>query len=215
MKRSTLWIGSLLLAVAGQAAAAPTACVASGGTNCPARIPDAPQDPLVSTIEVPAVSCPLSQPLLDVSVGITHSAVGDLTITLESPGGETSTLLSNVQGVSGACRGSDVSAAFTDGGPPPICTSLIASVGGTVGPVTPLAPLLASSPEGTWTLTVTDAANNGDGALDDWSVDVTCAPPPVATPALPAPLSWQALAAIAALLAFAAFGALRRPRTSR
>lgn len=211
MKPSSLWTGLFFLAAVGQAGAAPTACVASGGTNCPARIPDAPQGALVSTVNVPAVTCPNSQPLLDIAVNVTHGAVGDLTITVQNPAGDSATLLSNVQGMSGACRGGDLNAIFTDGGATPICSALIPSVGGTIAAATPLAPLTTTSPEGTWTLTIADSANNGDGALNDWGVDVTCAPPP-AVAALPAPLSWQALVAIAALLAFAAFAALGRKR---
>ncbi|HEU4665002.1 MAG TPA: proprotein convertase P-domain-containing protein [Dokdonella sp.] len=214
MKLSCLWTGLLLLASAGPAFAVPTPCVASGGTNCPARIGDAPQDSLVSTVNVPAVACPGSQPVLSVAVQLTHGDVGDLTISLQNPAGDSATLLSNLQGASGACRGGDVSAVFTDGGAAPICAALIPSVSGTISPSSPLAPLLASSPEGAWTLTVVDAANNGDGALLDWSIDVGCAPPPAAGP-LPAPMSWQAFAAIFALLALAAFGALRRQRSPR
>jgi subtilisin-like proprotein convertase family protein len=214
MKRSSLWTGLFLLAAAAQAGAAPTACVAAGGTNCPARIGDAPQGALVSTISVPAVSCPDSQPLLSIAVDITHGAVGDLTIDVQNPAGDSATLLSNIQGVSGACRGSDVNAIFTDGGATPICSPQIASVGGTIAPATPLAPLLATSPEGTWTLTIGDTANNGDGALNDWSVDVTCAPP-VPADVVSTPLPWQTLAAIAALLALVAFRALRGTRAAR
>lgn len=214
MKCSSLWIGSFLLAAAGQVAAAPTACVASSGTNCPARIPDAPQAALVSTVEVPALVCPGTQALLSISVAITHGSVGDLTLSVQNPGGESVTLLSNVQGASGPCRGSDLNAVFADGGGSPICSTYIASVGGTISAEAPLAPLVAASPEGTWTLTIADDSNSGDGALNDWSVDVECAPPPTADP-VSAPLSWQALLAIVTLLAFTALGALRRRQSAR
>jgi len=216
MQRSTLWIASFLLAAAGQAGAVPVSCVESGGGNCPARILDAPQGAITSTIEVPAVECPASEPLLSVAVDVTHSAVGDLTISVESPGGETATLLANLPGVSGTCRGGDITAIFNDDGAAPGCAATIPSVGGTIAATTPLAPLLASSPAGTWTLTITDDANSDDGALNDWSVDVVCAPPPaVGGGAVPAPLSWQALAGIALLLTLAAFGALRRQHAAR
>ncbi|MGN6517851.1 MAG: proprotein convertase P-domain-containing protein [Dokdonella sp.] len=213
MKPNSLWTGLLLLAAIGSASAAPIACVGSGGTNCPARIPDAPQAALVSTLDVPAVSCPNSEPVLSVALQVTHGAVGDLAITLQSPGGGNVALLSNIQGVSGECRGSDIDATFTDGGAAPICSARIPSVLGTVAPAAPLAPLLATSPEGTWTLTVTDTSNSGDGALDDWSVDVSCAPVPAVV--VPTPLPWQTLAAIAALLALVAYRALRGKRAAR
>lgn len=215
MKIGSLCTGLLLLGMAGVAFAAPVACVATAGTNCPARIADAPQDAVVSTINVPALSCPDSSPLLSVAVDITHGGVGDLTITVANPNGDTATLLSNVPGASGACRGSDINAVFTDDGVAPTCSMLIPSVGGPLTPAMPLTPLIATSPEGTWTLTIVDSANNGDGALNDWSVDASCAPVVPAATALPAPLSWQALAAIAALLALAGFGALRRRNIAR
>lgn len=215
MKIGSLCTGLLFLGMVGHASAAPTACVATAGTNCPARILDAPQDAVVSTINVPALSCPDSPPMLSVAVNITHGAVGDLTITVANPNGDTATLLSNLPGTSGSCRGSDMSATFTDGEAAPTCSMLIPSVGGTLAPATPLAPLIATPPEGIWTLTIVDNANNGDGVLNDWSVDASCAPVIPAAPALPAPLSWQALAAIAALLALAGFDAMRRRKFSR
>jgi subtilisin-like proprotein convertase family protein len=212
MKIGSLCTGLLLLGMVGYASAAPTACVATAGTNCPARILDAPQAAVVSTVNVPALSCPDSSPLLSVAVNVTHSAVGDLTITVANPNGDTATLLSNLPGSSGPCRGSDIAAIFSDGEAAPACSMIVASVGGPLAPVTPLAPLIATPPEGIWALTIVDGANNGDGVLNDWSVDVSCAPviPPPAATAVSTPISWQALAVIAVLLALAAFAALRR-----
>lgn len=214
MKISSLCTGLLLLGMAGAASAAPVACVATAGTNCPARILDAPQDPIASTINVPALSCPDSPMMLSVAVNITHGAIGDLTITLANPNGDTATLLSNLPGASGLCRGSDFNGVFTDGEAAPTCSMLIASAGGIIAPAMPLAPLIATPPEGPWTLTIVDNVNSGDGALNDWSVDASCAPVIPSATVLPAPISWQALALIAALLAFAAFAALRRNRPS-
>ena len=210
MKISSLCTGLLLLlGMAGATSAAPVECVATAGSNCPARIADAPQDALVSTITLPDVTCAGSaRPELSIAVDITHSGVGDLGISVTNPAVDSATLLSNQQGISGACRGSDVNATFHDGEAAAGCRFLIPSVAGATAPVTPLAPLITTSTAGPWTLTVADSSNNGDGALNDWSVDVVCVQ--VGVPPRPAPISWQALAALATLLAFVAFVAMRR-----
>jgi subtilisin-like proprotein convertase family protein len=205
-----LWTGLLLLGSVGVAQAVPVECVASAGTNCPARIPDAPQGGLVSTINVTATSCPAgSLPQLSVGLNVTHAAVGDLVVTLANPAGATATLLSNLPGSAGACRGSDIGAVFSDDGVAATCSMLIPTLTGVAAPVSPLSALTADPPTGTWTLTVTDTVNSGDGALNDWSVDAGCrqlvAPAPVSTP-----LSWQMFVVLAALLALIGFGALRR-----
>lgn len=210
----SLWTGLLLLGSVGVAQAVPVECVASAGSNCPARIPDAPQPALVSTINVGATSCPAgSLPVLTASVNITHGAVGDLVVTLTNPGGATATLMSNLPGSVGACRGSDVFATFIDTGTAATCQALIPAVGGSLAPATPLAALTADPPAGLWTLTVTDTSNSGDGALNDWSVDAGCRQ--VSQAPLPTPLSWPMFAALASLLALIGFVALRRRDAAR
>lgn len=212
--KPSLWTGLLLLGSVGVAQAAPVECVASAGTHCPARIPDAPQGALVSTINVTAASCAAgSVPELAARVSVTHGAVGDLTVTLAAPGGATATLLSNLPGGAGACRGNDINAVFRDDGLAASCRMLIPSVGGNTAPATPLSALAAGSPAGTWTLTVADTSNNGDGALNDWSVDVTCRQ--VTQAPAPTPLSWPMFAALAALLALVGLVALRRSDVAR
>lgn len=205
----SLWTGLLLLGSVGAAQAAPVECMASAGANCPARIPDAPQGALVSTINVTAASCAAgSVPELAVSLNVTHGAVGDLTVTLANPGGATATLLSNLPGSAGACRGNDINAVFRDDGVAASCQALIPSVSGGTVPATPLSALTADPPAGLWTLTITDTSNSGDGALNDWSVDAGCRQ--ITQAPAPTPLSWPMLATLAALLALIGFGALRR-----
>jgi subtilisin-like proprotein convertase family protein len=168
-----------VLSVAQPAHAVVTACVASGGSNCTALIPDGPQPAMSSTLTVPAGICGTGAPIgVNVSVNANHSWVGDLSITVRNPLNVSSTLLNQVLDPPAvSCAGDDLGATFHDGGAAPACQSAsIPSVSGTLAPATPLAPLAASAAAvtGVWTLTVQDNAHGNTGALNDWSVDVAC-----------------------------------------
>jgi subtilisin-like proprotein convertase family protein len=155
-----------------------TGCVASGGTNCAALIPDGPQTGLVSSLTVPAGICGGSAPTgVSVRVNATHSWIGDLTIAVKNPANTTVTLIDQLQNPpSTSCAGDDVSATFQDGGAAATCAAAtVPSLSGIVAPASALAPLAASA-TGVWTLTVTDNVNGNNGALNDWAVDVACAP---------------------------------------
>lgn len=157
-----------------------TACVASGGTNCPALIPDGPLPGISSTITVPAGVCGANAPSgVSVRVNVTHNWIGDLTLAVRNPANVSSTLISSLAGApSVSCAGDDISATFQDGGAAPSCQSAtVPSLSGTVAPASALAPLLAST-TGVWTLTVTDNAHANNGAIADWAVDLACGPPP-------------------------------------
>jgi subtilisin-like proprotein convertase family protein len=168
-----------VLTLAQPAHAVVTACVASGGSNCTALIPDGPQPALSSTLIVPAGICGAGAPIgVNVSVNATHSWVGDLSISVKNPLNVPSTLLTPLPDPPAvSCSGDDIVATFHDGGAAPVCSGAsVPSVGGTLAPATALAPLAVSSAAvtGVWTLTVTDNAHGNTGALNDWSVDVVC-----------------------------------------
>ncbi len=153
-----------------------TACVASGGANCAALIPDGPQSGVVSTLTVPAGLCGAATPTsVSVRVNATHSWIGDLSITVTNPASQTVTLINQLPSPpSTSCAGDDVSATFSDGGAAPSCAAaVVPSLSGTIAPAAALAPLTASV-AGLWTLTVTDNVNGNNGALNDWAVDVGC-----------------------------------------
>jgi subtilisin-like proprotein convertase family protein len=163
------------------AAAVETACVAAGGTNCPAQIPDAPQAALVSTMTVPALSCTNGGTPIGVAVrlNITHNWTGDLTVSVANPNAVSATLLTASPLTN---DGNDVIATYTG-----------------------FANMLGTGP-GAWTLTVADTANGNDGALNDWGIDAVCsAPRPIPT------LSPLPLVGLGLLLAgLGAFGLRRR-----
>lgn len=175
-------VGLLLWLSCGVATAQVTSysCQALGGTNCTARIPDSPQAGIVSTMQIPAAAAGVCNTPATVSVqlNIVHNWIGDLQATVSNPSATSATLINSLAGAGvGGCQGSDINAAFRDGAGTPTCSGLIPSVGGTVGPVSPLAPLVLAHgvPPGTWTLNLADTGNDHDGALIDWSVQVTCA----------------------------------------
>jgi len=206
MKICALWTGLALIGISGLAVGQSLTvdCVTSGGTNCPARIPDSPQPGIVSSIVIPPAAATLCSGVstgttVSVQLNATHSAVGDLVVSLANPSSSTSTLLSNLQGAAGACQGSDILATFTDTGTAATCGALDPSVTGMVAPVSPLSALhtTTGAPAGTWNLTVTDNGNNGDGALNDWSLVISCGtPPPVPAQLSRTMLAWMALALV-------------------
>ena len=159
-----------------------TTCTGSGGANCPALIPDGPLPGVNSTVIVPANICGGGTVTgATVRVNLSHSWIGDLSITVKNPASTTATLLNQLPDPPAvSCSGDDIGAVFQDGGAAPTCQSaLVPSLAGTLAPVSPLAPL-AASVIGTWTLTVTDNMHGNNGLINDWAVDVTCgavAPP--------------------------------------
>ena len=153
-----------------------TTCTGSGGANCPALIPDGPLPGVNSTVIVPANICGGGTVTgATVRVNLSHSWIGDLSITVKNPASTTATLLNPLPDPPAvSCSGDDIAAVFQDGGAAPTCQSAnVPSLSGTLAPVSPLAPL-AASVVGTWTLTVTDNMHGNNGLINDWAVDVTC-----------------------------------------
>ncbi|QBB72278.1 hypothetical protein ELE36_18950 [Pseudolysobacter antarcticus] len=194
---------------ANSAQAATYSCQALAGTNCPGRVLDGPQAALTSTIQLPPASVSACSGVggasVTVQLNVTHSWVGDLTASVANGSGS-ATLLSNLAGAgAGGCQGADVNTTFRDGAGAATCSGQIPAVGGTVSPVTPLAALGGTTsgvPSGAWTLSIADTGNNNDGALIDWSVNVSCA-----AQAIPA-TSFTSELLIGLSLAFAAFATL-------
>jgi subtilisin-like proprotein convertase family protein len=164
------------------AAAIETTCTGSGGANCPSLIPDGPLPGVSSTVIVPANICGGGTPTgASVRVNLSHSWIGDLSITVKNPANVTSNLLNQLPDPPAvSCAGDDIAAVFQDGGATPVCQSAsVPSLSGTLAPVSALTPL-AASVVGTWTLTVTDNMHGNNGLINDWAVDVVCgAAPPV------------------------------------
>ncbi|WP_426571153.1 DUF4214 domain-containing protein [Aquihabitans sp. McL0605] len=134
------------------------------------------------------------------TVGIDHSYVGDLTLSLTSPHGTTAVLMARA-GESGnnLCQ-----TVFSDASDTPIQDqpSTAAPFTGTFRPATPLSAFDGEDPHGTWTLKAVDSASGDTGSIRAFSLQLagsTCARastgegPPVATADSYAAVSGRAL----------------------
>jgi hypothetical protein len=132
----------------------------SSGTTFPVAIAD--NSTASATIVIAAGSGTVSG--LNVSVGLTHSFVGDLTVTI-SNGTTTVDLIA-----AAITAGSDLAGqyVFSDSAP----TTFASAVGGAsvapgvYKPGSPLSAFDGAPFEGTWTLSVTDSANLDTGTID-------------------------------------------------
>ncbi len=125
------------------------------------------------TIEI-ATSTPIFD--LNVDVGITHTWIGHLTFSVESPGGTVITLWDQV------CYGidfQDILAEFDDEGTAAFCnpsgpTPDPLDGNGNIPPLggTPLSVLDGTDAQGTWTFRIYDNEGFETGTLDQWSLHI-------------------------------------------
>jgi subtilisin-like proprotein convertase family protein len=116
--------------------------------------------PVVDTI---TVTTPLTVGDLDVTLDITHTFTGDLTVTLTSP---TGTVVTLTQGNGGSADNLYSSVIFDDNSTTPIAN--ITNAGGRFAPTQALSAFNGQTGVGVWTLTVTDTAGGDDGTLNSW-----------------------------------------------
>ncbi|PQB04792.1 hypothetical protein BST85_07695 [Aureitalea marina] len=116
---------------------------------------------------------------INVVLNVTHTWVGDLVVTLESPSGTVVTLTSepgNPDAGPFGCPGDDINATFDDDAANPAddeCNNLPA-IGGLVSPTDMLSAFNGESTLGDWTLTITDVEPAFDsGVLDNWGIEYT------------------------------------------
>jgi MYXO-CTERM domain-containing protein len=102
---------------------------------------------------------------VNVAVDITHSYVGDLTVTLESPAGTTITLFDAVGGA-----GIDFIGTVLDDEASASIVTAAAPFTGSFMPETALSAFDGEDPNGDWTLSVTDGAAGDTGTLDEWTL---------------------------------------------
>ena len=105
--------------------------------------------------------------------GITHTYLGDLSITLESPQGTIVELISN------ACDASEnIQAVISDDGDPLSCNVFSPGISGTKKPVQELSLFNGENAQGNWILKVVDGAADDTGFLEAWSLEI-CSSEPV------------------------------------
>ena len=151
-------------------------------TNLPAgAIPDADiNGPFCDAISVSAPTGAIVTGVT-VDVNVTHTWVGDLAISLESPDGSVLTLMSLPGEVDSTCCGCtdenvfvsfDDASGFSSTDLENACTGFSAWYAGSAQPMNPFSGLNGEGVTGDWTLCVADA-NAGDvGTLDDWTINI-------------------------------------------
>ena len=161
---------------------APTAVCLGGGsssgfgdTNPFTFIPDNNPAGITSTLNI---TDNLSITNLNVYLSMTHTWVGDISVSLQSPAG-TIAVIYDRPGVPAStlgCAGDDIEATMADEAfifVEDVCNdnnSVIPSIFGTFRPNSPLSVFDGESTLGTWTLTVTDNASLDIGTLDGWGL---------------------------------------------
>lgn len=151
-----------------------TKCTASGGVGCPEPLTD--NGTVTSTFTVSGCAT-----IDDVNVGLSvnHTYVGDLLISLTSPGGGATVRLVNspVNG-NDNCPGNNLRTLLDDSSSgaivDSICTTNDPAIFGNFKPSLPLSAFNGHTGNGTWTLTVQDVFLQDTGTLNDWSLQLTC-----------------------------------------
>lgn len=132
-------------------------------------IPDDDPQGTVSTVNVSSLTGTILD--VNVTVNVTHTAVGDLRLNLRSPAGTVVTLV-NRRGTDGV---NFKNTSFDD-------TSLVPAVNmlnfqspfnSVFSPETPLAAIIGESPNGNWMLEAFDLDTLDNGTLVSWSLSVT------------------------------------------
>jgi subtilisin-like proprotein convertase family protein len=103
---------------------------------------------------------------INVTVNLTHSWLGDLTISLISPSG-TEVFLMN-----GACGdGQNINVIFDDSGEPFDCADASPSVTGVLRGQNLMSPFITENSVGDWTLKVVDGFNEDGGAIVNFAIE--------------------------------------------
>lgn len=129
---------------------------------------------------------------VNVSIDMPHVWVGDLTFSLNSPGGTDVTLIDR-PGVPASlygCGGDDILVKLDDAASLSVenqCSGSVPTINGIFTPNNALSAFNGESADGIWTLNVQDAEPSGDaGLLNGWLIEVcTINVTPTATPTVP------------------------------
>ncbi len=145
-------------------------------------IPDGlPSSPLLDSIVVTGAGTVAGT---EVSVDITHTWVGDLSVSLTHQDTGTSALLIDRPGSTGGgfgCDENDISVILADSATTAVedqCDPLPPAISGTQSPNNPLSAFDGENIAGTWTLSVADNAGTDVGTLNSWCLNPTGVPEP-------------------------------------
>ncbi len=141
-------------------------CTTVSSTDTPIIISPNGTPTITSIITIP----PNAGTVTDVNITkltIDHTWVGDLTITLTDPSGNTATLFSGICG-----NVDDVSIVFDDGGAPNVSIPCPPTDGNAYQPLNLFNVFNGGPASGIWTLTIADGANVDGGELTCWDLEV-------------------------------------------
>ena len=163
--------------------AAEVAVQAEVSADTPVTIPDGAgsADPGCSTLTIPDGGS-ITDVVID--LGITHTWIGDLVITLTSPAGTTITLgdQPGVPASNFGCNGDDIAVAFDDAAANTAtdfenaCANAPA-ISGAYQPVDMLSTFDGEDAAGDWTICVSDAVNEDSGTITSFGVTVVALAP--------------------------------------
>jgi len=140
--------------------------------NVPLTIPD--RTTITSTLSISGMSGTISD--LNVNLSISHTKDSDLVITLIAPNSAQITLASHNGG-----NGDDFTNTTFDDQATTSISSGIAPFTGSFSPIGSFATAGGVSPDGVWTLQISDTVRHNSGTLVDWSLQITTAGDPTAT----------------------------------
>ena len=106
---------------------------------------------------------------INVNIGITHTWIGDITVTLEGPASIGSPVIRLLDIPCG--DNVNISATMDDDGGVPACSGNPA-VSGNIAPVDPLSALNTLPADGEWILRVYDHNNEDGGTIDNFSINL-------------------------------------------
>ena len=199
MKRFVRWVGMIVLLFAAAPLLGQCDCITTG--NCPVQILD--NGTFEGSVDV-STSCAndlAATPLTRVCFQIQHSWVGDLSVSLQSPGGDHYLLMADADNGSGGCGtdGDDVDVCIEVGGSPPLTNNteydcvpgpicLAGNYGVPCGGVNDPVGGASEAPgcdlnafnqvgqpvNGTWTLFINDICDEDEGFLLNFSLEFDC-----------------------------------------
>ena len=149
----------------------PVNCLSRSEDNLPIAISAVGTPTITSTMTI-LEDLPVSD--VNVTLGIDHSYLADLVISLTSPAGTTVVLVSSSCG-----DGEDISATFDDDASPFTCGSntvvdgvMQPSISGDVKPLGSLSSFAGESAFGEWVLEIKDTAPSDGGSLNNFTLDI-------------------------------------------
>ncbi len=151
--------------------------------DAPITISPSGKPTVFSTVTVPAGRGPIVD-INIVPINITHSYLSDLTVSLTSPAGDASILITDICG-----SANDLNLTFDQDGQLYANIPCPATNGGSYQALTSFDQFIGTDPSGDWTLSISDAFSGDGGALTGWTLEICTEPEATCDGSLQAALS--------------------------